>query len=135
MNLLVASDPDQLSGAESTAWLIFVVLLHVAVVLYLLPTLLAAIRHVSNVGTIAVINIFLGWSFYGWVFALALACQHVDKRPRPERPREVSTIVHWPQPGWYPDPWTPHEQPVAARLRYFDGNAWALTTASASRAG
>jgi hypothetical protein len=135
MYLLVASDPEQLSSAESTAWLVFVVLLHVAVVLYLSPTLLALVRHVGNVGTIAVINIFLGWSFYGWVLALALACQHVDKPPRPDRRRAASMVVHWPQPGWYPDPWTPPERLVAGRLRYLDGNAWASTTVPAVRTG
>jgi Superinfection immunity protein len=45
--------------------------------LYLLPTIVAARRHVSNVGSIAVINVLLGWLFVGWVVALALAARSV----------------------------------------------------------
>jgi len=41
--------------------------------LYLLPVLLAWARHVPDVGSVAVINILLGWTLAGWVVALALA--------------------------------------------------------------
>jgi hypothetical protein len=41
--------------------------------LYLLPWIVAEERHVVRVGPIAVIDIFLGWTFIGWVIALAMA--------------------------------------------------------------
>jgi hypothetical protein len=41
---------------------------------YFLPVIVAAMRGHHNVGSIAVINVFLGWTFVGWVVALAMAC-------------------------------------------------------------
>jgi hypothetical protein len=43
--------------------------------LYFLPTIVAVSRKVTNQGSIFVINFFLGWSFIGWVVALAMACR------------------------------------------------------------
>ncbi len=44
-----------------------------AIGLYLLPTLIAFGRHLPNRGGIAMLNIFLGWTFFGWVAALIWA--------------------------------------------------------------
>jgi hypothetical protein len=41
--------------------------------LYFIPLIVAMVRHVPNVGSVAVINIFLGWTIIGWVVALAMA--------------------------------------------------------------
>jgi len=41
--------------------------------LYFLPTIVAEMRHVENKGPTFVINLFLGWTFIGWVVALAMA--------------------------------------------------------------
>ncbi len=41
--------------------------------LYLLPLIVALSRKVPNVGSIVIINIFLGWTFIGWIVALAMA--------------------------------------------------------------
>jgi Superinfection immunity protein len=41
--------------------------------LYFLPTVVAFSRRVVNRGSVAVINVFLGWTFIGWVVALAMA--------------------------------------------------------------
>jgi hypothetical protein len=41
--------------------------------LYFLPVLVGATRSVPNIGSIAVINFFLGWTFIGWVVAMAMA--------------------------------------------------------------
>jgi len=49
----------------------------VAVAAYFLPTIVAANRHHHNLGAIAVVNIFLGWTFIGWVVALAMAASAV----------------------------------------------------------
>jgi hypothetical protein len=43
--------------------------------LYFLPTIVAFSRKVTNQGSVAVINVFLGWTFIGWVIALAMACR------------------------------------------------------------
>ena len=42
--------------------------------LYLLPGIIAAIRSHVNAGAILVLNLFLGWTFIGWVLALVWAC-------------------------------------------------------------
>lgn len=41
--------------------------------LYFLPTIIAFSRKVINRGSVAVINVFLGWTLIGWVVALAMA--------------------------------------------------------------
>jgi hypothetical protein len=46
-----------------------------AISAYFLPTIVAVARKVTNQGSVAVINIFLGWSLVGWVVALAMACR------------------------------------------------------------
>jgi hypothetical protein len=43
--------------------------------LYFLPTIVAVTRKVTNQGSVAVINFFLGWTFIGWVVAFAMACR------------------------------------------------------------
>ncbi len=44
------------------------------ILLYLLPALVAGGRGHRNQNSIAVINLFLGWTLIGWVVALAWAC-------------------------------------------------------------
>lgn len=46
---------------------------------YMLPTIEAWLRKSSNLGSIAALNFFLGWSLIGWVAALVWAL----KRPSP----------------------------------------------------
>jgi Superinfection immunity protein len=57
----------------------FVGLLIIAALLgaYFAPWIVAAVRHLPNRGPIIVVNIFLGWTFIGWVVALAMACRSV----------------------------------------------------------
>jgi len=45
----------------------------VLVLAYLFPALLAAYRKHPQINPIAVVTIFLGWTFVGWVVALAWA--------------------------------------------------------------
>ena len=61
------------------------VILGLIVVIYCLPWLVAEQRHHPNSGSIAVINLFLGWTFLGWVVALAMACSAVPAGAREER--------------------------------------------------
>lgn len=41
--------------------------------LYFLPAIVAAMRHTHNSGGILLLNIFLGWTFIGWIVALIMA--------------------------------------------------------------
>ncbi|MGH9196652.1 MAG: superinfection immunity protein, partial [Acidimicrobiia bacterium] len=49
--------------------------------LYLIPSLVAAIRKVPNAGSVFVINLFLGWTLIGWVVALAMAARSSHHAP------------------------------------------------------
>jgi hypothetical protein len=44
-----------------------------AVALYMLPTLVAWLRHAPDLAATAVVNVALGWTFVGWIAALAMA--------------------------------------------------------------
>ena len=57
----------------------FWVLITLASVLYFLPSVIAARRHHHNAGAIVVLNLFLGWTFLGWVLALVWSVS--AKRP------------------------------------------------------
>ena len=54
--------------------------------LYFLPTIVASARHHHNRGSIFVLNLFLGWTFIGWIIALAMACSHVERAQVMEPP-------------------------------------------------
>ena len=49
---------------------------------YFLPTIVAGARAHPNMGPIAVINTFLGWTFVGWVVALAMSVSHINNSAR-----------------------------------------------------
>lgn len=65
--------------AESSGGGVALLILIVAV--YFLPTIVAVARKVSSVGSIVVVNLFLGWTLIGWVVALAMAARSVPKPP------------------------------------------------------
>jgi hypothetical protein len=50
-------------------------LIILAAAVYLAPTLIAWARHVPNLGSVAVINVALGWTVLGWIAALAMAAR------------------------------------------------------------
>jgi len=54
----------------------------IAVVLYLLPTALAYCRDCKVAVYIAVVNVFLGWTLFGWVVAIGWAASG-NTRPLP----------------------------------------------------
>ncbi len=54
-------------------------LLAVLLGIYFLPTIVAWQRKVPNTGSIAVINLFLGWTLIGWVVALAMAVRTIPR--------------------------------------------------------
>jgi hypothetical protein len=47
---------------------------------YFVPSIIAAARKVPNIGSVVVVNVFLGWTFIGWVVALAMAARSVPAR-------------------------------------------------------
>ncbi|MFW6055978.1 MAG: superinfection immunity protein [Chloroflexota bacterium] len=49
---------------------LLVLLVVASAVLYFLPTVIASARHKQNTLSIFLLNLFLGWSFIGWVVAL-----------------------------------------------------------------
>lgn len=62
-----------------------IIVLGVCAALYVLPLLIGCFRRVPDVGSVAVINILLGWTLVGWAVALAMALRSV---------RPVSPFVH-----------------------------------------
>jgi hypothetical protein len=56
-------------------------------VVYFLPLWVAAARNCKAIGGIAVIDFFLGWTFIGWVVALAwAACGETKTKALPAAP-------------------------------------------------
>jgi threonine/homoserine/homoserine lactone efflux protein len=53
--------------------LLFALVFGTCIILYFLPYIIAENRHHRNLKSIAVVNICLGWTFLGWVVALAWA--------------------------------------------------------------
>jgi RsiW-degrading membrane proteinase PrsW (M82 family) len=49
------------------------VTLIIVVALYFIPTIIAEKRNHKNSSSILILNLFLGWTFLGWVIALAWA--------------------------------------------------------------
>lgn len=60
-------------------WLIFGLIF---AALYFLPTIVAFRRHATVRGTVAVavLNLFLGWTFIGWVISLAMAFGSTEQK-------------------------------------------------------
>lgn len=48
--------------------------------LYFLPTVVAGFRKKRNFVSIGLLNLFLGWTFIGWIIALIWAFAHEDRR-------------------------------------------------------
>ena len=48
--------------------------------MYYIPTIVAVIRKVPNIGSVAVINTLLGWTLVGWVVALAMATRSAERQ-------------------------------------------------------
>lgn len=46
---------------------------------YLAPISVAYVRQPPNVWSIAVVNLFLGWTIIGWVVAMAMAVRDVPE--------------------------------------------------------
>jgi len=120
------------------------------IALYFLPTIVALARKMPNVGSVIVINLFLGWTIIGWIVALAMSLGSpsaggivinntvgnwvgglstgASSTPRPASARGVSLGSASSASGtamWAKDPYQ-----VAAQ-RYFDGTIWTTNVSSA----
>lgn len=42
----------------------------ISLAIYFLPTIIAAVRHHRNTLAVFLVNLFLGWTFLGWIGAL-----------------------------------------------------------------
>lgn len=60
-------------------WLVFWILVIIGG--YFVPTIVAVIRKVPNMASVIVVNVFAGWTFVGWVVALAMAARSAPQPP------------------------------------------------------
>lgn len=82
-----------------------------SVAMYLLPVLIGWARHVPDLGSVAVIDVLLGWTLVGWVVALAMALR---SGPPAGPPGPVVQLVQtFPLSGPVPDPPPVAELPPA----------------------
>jgi hypothetical protein len=95
-----------------------IVLADVAVMsgaLYLLPVLIGRIRRVPDLGSVAVINVLLGWTLIGWAAALALALRSTRPPAAVQVVQNVPAPPSWPGqppgPGWAGPPGAPPARP------------------------
>ena len=63
-----------LAGSGTTGFGIVLLVIFILAV-YFIPTIIAMVRKVPNTGSVAIINIFLGWTFIGWVVAMSMAAR------------------------------------------------------------
>lgn len=68
-------------GVHPLFWML--ALLVAGVGIYLLPVIIGAYRGVESIVSLAVVNVFLGWSLLGWVVSLAWACAPIRRGPTP----------------------------------------------------
>ncbi len=63
------------------------IVLVLAAVLYFVPGVVATMRGHPNAVAISVLNLFLGWTFIGWVAALVWACTAIPAKAgeKPDR--------------------------------------------------
>lgn len=69
--MFLATDP---AAATAVSGLVVICLI---AVFYFVPTIIAFKRKHHNATAILVVNLFLGWTFIGWVVALIWSCTAV----------------------------------------------------------
>jgi len=50
-------------------------LILLALGVYFFPSIVAVVRRAPDLGAVIVLNLFFGWSFFGWVVSLAMAAR------------------------------------------------------------
>jgi hypothetical protein len=80
---------------------------------YMVPSLIGVVRHGDAASRIVGVNVFLGWTFIGWIWAFVMAC----RAPQPRRPLRPAS------PEW--TPWLPGRpeavKHVGGSRTYVDG--------------
>lgn len=82
--------------------------------LYLVPTIIAAVRRDGRVAIVILVNVFLGWTVIGWVVALRWALgkdqdtfkpylrkAHAELRRRQDKLREEYRLSAWERYDWH----------------------------------
>jgi hypothetical protein len=83
--------------------------------LYFTPLIIAAARKLPNTGSVAVINILLGWTLVGWIVALAMAAG--SGQPRGTQVNVINQPTY-PSPAVPPVPQVqPADDPEIVELR------------------
>lgn len=72
---------------DTQVWLAMIVL--VGAFAYVAPAFVAYMRGTSNRASVAVVNVFLGWTLVGWVVALAMAVSGAGERGEYRRQRKA----------------------------------------------
>lgn len=90
-----------------------------------LPTIVGASRRLLNIGSVAVVKVFLGWTFIAWTFIGWMVAMPLAMRTDPSRacshcvaPGATALPPGAAPAGWYDDP---HGE---ATPRWRDGQAW-----------
>lgn len=96
---LTAAERDR-RDMNSSAWMMACPFAIFMVGGYFVPLLIAIRRKHPQVAAIGAVNIFLGWSFLGWVIALTWSLTNENESappippisPQPPRPRSVAPV-------------------------------------------
>jgi hypothetical protein len=75
--LIMANDPDLISGVIGIVLFILVFILSVAI--YFTPTFIALVRKHPNGAPIFLVNFLLGWICIGWIIALIWSLTAIDE--------------------------------------------------------
>jgi hypothetical protein len=94
-------------------------------VAYFLPTIIAVARKLRSIGPVVVINAFLGWTFIGWVCALAMSFGQTKNDPP-----AVQTIQMFPAAPSLP----PTAQLSPDGCHWWDGTSWRPVVTGGERA-
>ena len=78
------------NGDAALGGLVLIGLAVLGVAFYFLPTIVAFLKKTPSKASVVIINLFLGWTFIGWVVALAMAFRD---------PTPTQQVVVYNQPG------------------------------------
>jgi T4 superinfection immunity protein len=76
-------------------------LILVAIFSYFVPSFIAVDRRHENTGAIFALNLFLGWTFLGWVIAFVWSCTSNVKPPKPPIAKKIDPALQWDRSAIY----------------------------------